>query len=124
MVSQMPRLDAYGLEVLKAFEKGKLKSVATKSELARLKAAARATAIKDRRVNTLLQRAFSTRSLGVPMTNAAPKLPKFCVLVVAVVIASAIGSVVGHFAEPQAVTTVLAQKGDDSPGNFWSRMGC
>ena len=36
----MSRLDAYELEVLKAFEKGKLKSVATKSELEKLKAAA------------------------------------------------------------------------------------
>lgn len=50
----MSKLDAYELEVLKAFEKGKLKSVATKSELEKLKAAARATAIKDRRVNIRL----------------------------------------------------------------------
>ncbi len=50
----MSKLDAYELEVLKAFEKGKLKSVATKSELDTLRAAARATAIKDRRVNIRL----------------------------------------------------------------------
>jgi predicted DNA binding CopG/RHH family protein len=50
----MSKLDAYELEVLKAFEKGKLKSVASKSELQKLKAAARATAIKDRRVNIRL----------------------------------------------------------------------
>jgi len=50
----MSRLDAYELQVLKAFEKGKLKSVATKSELEKLKAAARVTAIKDRRVNIRL----------------------------------------------------------------------
>ena len=50
----MSKLDAYELEVLKAFEKGKLKSVATKSELEKLKAAARVTAIKDRRVNIRL----------------------------------------------------------------------
>ena len=50
----MSKLDAYELEVLKAFEKGKLKSVATRSELEKLKAAARATAIKDRRVNIRL----------------------------------------------------------------------
>lgn len=41
-------------EWLEAFEKGQLKSVATKSELARFKAAARATALKDRRVNIRL----------------------------------------------------------------------
>ena len=50
----MSKIDAYEAEVLEAFEKGKLKSVATKAELARLKAAARATAIKDRRVNIRL----------------------------------------------------------------------
>jgi predicted DNA binding CopG/RHH family protein len=50
----MPKIDSYELEVLSAFEKGKLKSVATKGELAKFKAAARATAIKDRRVNIRL----------------------------------------------------------------------
>jgi len=50
----MPKLDTYEREVLDAYEKGKLKSIATKSELAKLKAAARATAIKDRRVNIRL----------------------------------------------------------------------
>jgi predicted DNA binding CopG/RHH family protein len=50
----MPKLDAYEREVLDAYDKGKLKSIATKGELAKLKAAARATAIKDRRVNIRL----------------------------------------------------------------------
>jgi predicted DNA binding CopG/RHH family protein len=50
----MNHLDPEELEVLSAFEQGKLKSVATKSELARFKAAARATAIKDKRVNIRL----------------------------------------------------------------------
>lgn len=50
----MPKIDAYEQEVLAAFEKGQLKSVATKAELAKLKAAARATGIKDRRVNIRL----------------------------------------------------------------------
>ena len=50
----MPKIDAYEREVLGAFERGKLASVATKAELARFKAAARATAIKDRRVNIRL----------------------------------------------------------------------
>jgi len=50
----MPKIDEYELEVLSAFEKGQLKSVATKAELAKFKAAARATAIKDRRVNIRL----------------------------------------------------------------------
>jgi predicted DNA binding CopG/RHH family protein len=50
----MPKIDDNELDVLSAFEKGQLKSVATKAELAKFKAAARATAIKDRRVNIRL----------------------------------------------------------------------
>ncbi|HEV7504631.1 MAG TPA: hypothetical protein VGS07_06955 [Thermoanaerobaculia bacterium] len=50
----MPKIDDYEVEILEAYEKGELKSVATKSELAKLKAAARATAIQDRRVNIRL----------------------------------------------------------------------
>lgn len=50
----MSDLDREELELLGAFEKGKLKSVATKSELARFKTAARVTAIKDKRVNIRL----------------------------------------------------------------------
>jgi predicted DNA binding CopG/RHH family protein len=50
----MPTIDINEEKILTAFEKGQLKSVATKSELAKYKAAARATAIKDRRVNIRL----------------------------------------------------------------------
>jgi len=50
----MPKLDAYESDVLAAFEKGQLKSVATKAQLAKARAAARATSIKDRRVNIRL----------------------------------------------------------------------
>jgi predicted DNA binding CopG/RHH family protein len=50
----MPNIDADELEVLNAYESGELQSVATKGELARIKAAARATATKDRRVNIRL----------------------------------------------------------------------
>ena len=50
----MPKIDEYELEILSAYETGKLKSVATKGELAKFKAAARVTAIKDRRVNIRL----------------------------------------------------------------------
>ena len=50
----MPKLDNYEREILGAHEAGQLKSVATKAGLAKLKAAARATAIKDRRVNIRL----------------------------------------------------------------------
>lgn len=50
----MPGTDAYEAELLSAFERGALKSVATRAELAKFKSAARATAIKDRRVNLRL----------------------------------------------------------------------
>ena len=50
----MPKIDAYEHEILTAFDNSQLKSVATKAELAKFKAAARATAIKDRRVNIRL----------------------------------------------------------------------
>lgn len=50
----MKKLDAYEDEVLHAYEAGKLKSVATKAELAKFKAAARSTAVKDKRVNIRL----------------------------------------------------------------------
>lgn len=49
-----PAIDEDDDDILHAYEKGKLKSVATKSELAKLKAAARATAVKDKRVNIRL----------------------------------------------------------------------
>lgn len=50
----MAKVDPYEQEILAAFEQGQLKSVATKAELQKLKAAARATAMKDRRVNIRL----------------------------------------------------------------------
>ena len=53
----MSKLDPYELEVLEAYESGKLKPIASKAELQRMRAAARATAIKDKRVNTRLSSA-------------------------------------------------------------------
>ena len=58
----MSKIDAYEQEVLTAFGKGVLKSVATKAELAKFKAAARATAVKDRRVNIRLASMDSVNS--------------------------------------------------------------
>jgi predicted DNA binding CopG/RHH family protein len=48
------KTDRYETQLLSAYEKGSLSSVATKAELSRFRAAARATAIKDRRVNIRL----------------------------------------------------------------------
>ena len=53
----MSKLDPYELEVLEAYESGKLKPIAIKAELQRMRAAARATAIKDKRVNIRLSSA-------------------------------------------------------------------
>jgi predicted DNA binding CopG/RHH family protein len=50
----MPTIDDSELEILQAFEQGQLKSVATKTELARFKSAAQATTLKDRCVNIRL----------------------------------------------------------------------
>lgn len=51
----MPRADEqYETGLLRAYDAGKLNSVATKAELATLRQAAGATAIKDRRVNIRL----------------------------------------------------------------------
>ncbi len=66
------KLDAYERKILSAYEKGRLKSVASKAELAKFKAAARATALKDRRINIRLSSAdlqdIQTRALqeGIP----------------------------------------------------------
>lgn len=51
----MKKLDAYENEILSAYEKGKLKSASpSKAELAKFKAAASATFLKERRVNIRL----------------------------------------------------------------------
>lgn len=50
----MMQPDPFEADLVEAYEAGKLTSVASKAELGRFKAAARATAIKDRRVNIRL----------------------------------------------------------------------
>ena len=47
----MKKTELEDSDILRAHEKGQLKSVSTSSELAKFKAAARATGLKDRRVN-------------------------------------------------------------------------
>jgi predicted DNA binding CopG/RHH family protein len=80
----MPKIDPYEREVLDALEQGALKSVATKEELARIREAARTTAVKDRRVNIRLSsgdlRDIQARALeeGVPyQTLIASVLHKY-----------------------------------------------
>ncbi len=48
------KLDAFEEDVLQAFESGLLQPVASKADLERMKEAARATAIKDQRINIRL----------------------------------------------------------------------
>lgn len=107
----MSKLDGYEREVLAAFDKGQLKSVASKAELAKFKAAARATAIKDRRVNIRLSSGdlsdIQVRALeeGVPyQTLIASVLHKY---------------VTGRLTEarPLDKTTVPATKRRATPGN-------
>lgn len=68
----MSTIDDDERELLEAYEQGQLKSVATKNALESLKAAARATAIKDKRVNIRLStsdlRDIQVRALeeGIP----------------------------------------------------------
>ncbi len=50
----MPKTERYEDEILAAYDKGALTSVATKAELSKFRSVARATAIKDRRVNIRL----------------------------------------------------------------------
>lgn len=51
----MRKLDAYEREIDEAYERGELRSIATKAELERFRAVARATPRKDSRVNVRLQ---------------------------------------------------------------------
>ena len=44
-VNRMPNIDVYEREILAAFDKGSLKSVATKAELEKFRAAARASVL-------------------------------------------------------------------------------
>lgn len=53
----MSKLDPDELEILAAYESGRLKTVTSKAELERMRAAARATAVKDKRVNIRLSSA-------------------------------------------------------------------
>lgn len=50
----MRKLDAYEREIDEAYERGELKSIASKAELERYRAMARATLRKDARVNVRL----------------------------------------------------------------------
>jgi predicted DNA binding CopG/RHH family protein len=80
----MKKLDVEEQSILSAYEAGALTSVASKAELAKFKAAARSTAVKDKRVNIRLSSAdlsdIQIRALqeGVPyQTLIASVLHKY-----------------------------------------------
>ena len=50
----MKNIDSFEMEISESFERGEFTSIATKTELEKFKMAARATAIKDKRVNIRL----------------------------------------------------------------------
>jgi predicted DNA binding CopG/RHH family protein len=52
--TKSPKLDAAEKELLDSFEAGSFKSVGTKSSFAKYRAAAKATALKDQRINIRL----------------------------------------------------------------------
>jgi len=80
----MPKADIDEAELLAAYEKGELKSIATKPQLAEIRAAARATGVKNKRVNIRLSAAdlqdIQVRALeeGIPyQTLIASVLHKY-----------------------------------------------
>jgi predicted DNA binding CopG/RHH family protein len=80
----MPKADIDEAELLAAYEKGELKSIATKAQLAEIMAAARATGVKNKRVNIRLSAAdlqdIQVRALeeGIPyQTLIASVLHKY-----------------------------------------------
>ena len=98
----MSKIDAYEQEILTAFDKGLLKSVATKAALAKFKAAARATAVKDKRVNIRL----SSIDLSDIQVKALEEGVPFQALIAQVVRpASAHLILGGHWHLPQALST-------------------
>lgn len=50
----MIKLDPYEQEILKDYEEGRLSATGSKAEITKLRSAARATAVKDKRVNIRL----------------------------------------------------------------------
>lgn len=50
----MENIDHFEADILDSFEKNEFQSIATKTELEKFKMAARATAIKDKRINIRL----------------------------------------------------------------------
>ncbi len=74
----MAKTDTYERKILRSFASGKLKSVATKSELEKLKTAAKATAIKERGVTAGAELAkLKPKERGIADAVAwARRLPK------------------------------------------------
>jgi len=69
----MPKTDADEARLLAEFDKGALKSVATRAELAKLKTAARATSVKGKPANSrtlaAVRAAKSGKAAKVPLDD-------------------------------------------------------
>lgn len=96
----MPKTDPYESDLIAAFEKGTLKSVATKAELSKFRAAARATAIKDRRVNIRL----STGDLQDIQVKALQEGMPYQTLIASVLHKYVTGRLAEREAQPQSST--------------------
>jgi predicted DNA binding CopG/RHH family protein len=102
----MPKFDDYEREVLTAFDKGQLKSVASRAGLAKLKAAARATAIKDRRVNIRL----SSGDLGDVQVRALEEGVPYQTLIASVLHKYVTGRLAETRASEQAATPATKRR--------------
>ena len=97
----MPKTDRYETELIAAYEKGALKSVATRAELSKFKAAARATAIKDRRVNIRL----SSGDLQDIQIKALEEGMPYQTLIASVLHKYVTGRLAEHAGAPRAATS-------------------
>lgn len=100
----MPKTDRYESELIAAFEKGSLKSVATKAELSRFRAAARATAIKDCRLNMRL----SSGDLQDIQVKALQESMRYQTLIASVLHKYANKYVTGRLAEREVASPLIA----------------
>lgn len=106
----MAKLDPFEAEIVEAYEAGRLESVASSVELERLKTAARATAIKDRRVNIRL----SAGDLQDIQVKALQEGMPYQTLIASVLHKYVTGRLVEEKLGNHSVTTAAAEASEDS----------
>lgn len=102
----MSKIDRYEQEILAAYEQGKLRSIGTKAELARYRAAARATALKDKRVNIRL----SSGDLGDIQARALEEGMPYQTLIASVLHKYVTGRLAERHPRPDAATSRPRQR--------------